>query len=106
MACAKCSFYRPKGSTQAQLLEGKANLLRLRQDMPLLKEERAAVEDGIEALEHLLATLADTPTPDGGLAPRQRGGWELPVLPAVFPASPDPATAHAPPLETIGEDGT
>ena len=26
MACAKCSFYRPKGSTQAQLLEGKANL--------------------------------------------------------------------------------
>jgi hypothetical protein len=30
MACAKCTFYMPKGSSQAQLIEGKANLLRLR----------------------------------------------------------------------------
>ena len=104
MACAKCSFYRPKGSTQTQLLEGKANLLRLRQDMPLLEEERAAVEDGIEALEHLLATLADTPTPDGGLTPRQRGRWELPMLPAVPPMPLDLPTTNAHPLETIGKD--
>jgi hypothetical protein len=104
MACAKCSFYRPTGSTQAQLLEGKANLLRLRQDMPLLEEERAAVEDGIEALEHLLATLADTPTPDGGLTPRQRGSWELPMLPAVPPMPLDLPTTNAHPLETIGKD--
>jgi integrase len=89
MACAKCSFYRPKDSTQAQLLEGKANLLRLQQEIPLLEEERAAVEDGLAALEHLLATLADTPTPDGGPAPRHaprqrppRGLRQLPVLPA------------------------
>ncbi len=89
MACAKCSFYRPKDSTQAQLLEGKANLLRLQQEIPLLEEERAAVEDGLAALEHLLATLVDVPTPDGGLAPRHaprrrqpRGLRQLPVLPA------------------------
>ncbi len=65
MACAKCAFYRPKGSSQAQLLEGKANLLRMRQDMPLSEEERAAVEDGITALEKLCQQLAEVPTPAG-----------------------------------------
>ena len=64
-----------------------ANLLRLQQEIPLLDEERAAVEDGLTALERLLATLADTPTPDGGPTPRQRsqsvprGLRQLPVLP-------------------------
>jgi integrase len=65
MACAKCSFYRPKGSTQAQLLEGKANLLHMLQEIPLSDEERAAVEDGIEAMEKLCRQLADVPTPAG-----------------------------------------
>lgn len=65
MACAKCSFYRPKGSTQAQLLEGKANLLHMLQEIPLSEEERAAVEDGIEAMEQLCRQLADVPTPAG-----------------------------------------
>ena len=82
MACAKCAFYRPKGSSQAQLLEGRANLLRLKQELPLLEDERAAVDDGVEALEQLLARLADTPTPDGGPPPRERGLCALPVLPA------------------------
>ncbi|MBI4496610.1 MAG: tyrosine-type recombinase/integrase [Chloroflexi bacterium] len=81
MACAKCSFYRPKGSSQAQLLEGKANLLRYRQEIPLTEDERAAVDDGVAALEQLLARLADIPTPDGGPAPRQRGPRLLPMLP-------------------------
>ena len=80
MACAKCSFYRPKGSAQSQLLEGKANLLRLKQELPLLDEERAAVDDGLEAMDRLLAHLADVPTPDGGPPPRQRVRT-LPVLP-------------------------
>ena len=103
MACAKCSFYRPKGSTQAQLLEGKANLLQLQQEIPLLEAERAAVEDGLEALERLLTTLAEVPTPDGGPPPAQRGpgaqegprgapraprGRRLPVLPASTPPPP------------------
>jgi hypothetical protein len=48
MACAKCAFYRPKGSSQAQLLEAKANLLHLKQEIPLTEEEAAAVNDGLE----------------------------------------------------------
>jgi hypothetical protein len=70
MACAKCSFYLPKGSTKAQLLEAKANLLRLRQDIPLAEAELSAVEDGLAAYEQLLTRLADVPTP-GGSTPRQ-----------------------------------
>lgn len=65
MACAKCSFYLPKDSTKAQLLEGRANLRRMMQEIPLTDEERSAVEDGIAALNNLTDKLADTPTPDG-----------------------------------------
>jgi len=46
MACAKCSFYMPKGSTMAALLEGKNNLLRMRQEIPLSDAELAALDDG------------------------------------------------------------
>ena len=64
MACAKCSFYRPKASAEAQLVEGKNNLLRMLQAIPLLEDERAAVEDGVQAMNQLLARLAHIPTPD------------------------------------------
>ncbi len=74
MACAKCSFYRPKGSSEAQLLEARANLLQLRQDIPLTEDELAAVDDGLAALEHLCAQLANTPTPAGPM-PRELAGW-------------------------------
>jgi hypothetical protein len=70
MACAKCSFYLPKESTKARLLEVKVNLLRLRQDIPLADAELSAVEDGLAAYEQLLAKLADVPTP-AGPTPRQ-----------------------------------
>ena len=70
MACAKCAFYRPKSSTQMQILEAKSNLLRLRQEIPLREEEVAAVDDGLAAMEKLLAQLADMPTP-AGPTPRQ-----------------------------------
>jgi hypothetical protein len=70
MACAKCAFYRPKGSTETQLLEAKANLLRMQQAIPLKDEELAAVEEGVTAMERLLAQLADVPTP-AGPTPRQ-----------------------------------
>lgn len=70
MACAKCAFYLPKGSTKAHLLEGKSNLLRLRQEIPLNDTELAAVDEGVEALEKLISQLADTPTP-AGPTPRQ-----------------------------------
>jgi len=65
MACAKCSFYMPKGSTASALLEGKDNLLRMRQEIPLTEAEVAAVDDGASALESLLKRLADVPTPSG-----------------------------------------
>lgn len=73
MACARCAFYVPKGSSRAQLLEGQANLQRMLQEIPLTEEERAAVEEGIEALTKLSAQLADVPTP-AGPTPRQLEG--------------------------------
>ena len=76
MACAKCSFYCPKPSVKAQALEGKANLLRLRQEIPLQESELAAVDDGITALETLINRLIDTPTP-AGRTPRQLQVGEL-----------------------------
>ncbi len=69
MACAKCNFYMPKQSSSAQMLEGKANLLRLLQVIPLAEAEATAVEDGAAAYEKLLLKLADVPTPAG---PTQR----------------------------------
>ncbi len=65
MACAKCSFYMPKGSTASALLEGKSNLLRMRQEIPLSDAELAALDDGVSALESLLSRLADVPAPAG-----------------------------------------
>jgi len=70
MACAKCAFYMPKESSQAQFLEGKEHLQRMLQEIPLTDEEREAVEEGIEALEKLSYHLADVPTP-AGPTPRQ-----------------------------------
>ena len=63
MACAKCWFYTPKSSTAALLLEGKTNLLRMRQEIPLL--EGTVMDDGVGALYQLLKKLADVPTPEG-----------------------------------------
>jgi hypothetical protein len=65
MACAKCSWYRPKQSPAMRGLEGKAGLLRLKQEIRLTDAEAAAVEDGQIAFDTLLAQLADVPTPAG-----------------------------------------
>ena len=65
MACAKCSFYVPKNSSKSQLLESKINLQRMLQVMPLNEDERAAVEDGLDAIETLRVKLVDVPTPAG-----------------------------------------
>ena len=73
MACAKCSFYLPKESTAAALLEGKANLLRMRQEIPLTEAEIAALDDGVSALESFLHRLADVPTPSGKTPVQLRG---------------------------------
>lgn len=65
LACARCTFYVPKTSSQAQLLEAKANLQRMAHLIPLTEEERVAVDDGLEHFERLCARLAAVPTPDG-----------------------------------------
>ena len=49
----------------AALLEGKNNLLRMRQEIPLSDVELAALDDGVSALESLLSRLEDVPTPAG-----------------------------------------
>jgi hypothetical protein len=76
MACARCDFYRPKRSAHGQLVEGRANLERLLKEVPLTDDERAAVEEGTEALTALLDRLTDVPTP-AGPTPRQLGASPL-----------------------------
>jgi hypothetical protein len=84
MACAKCGFYVPKGTSRAQLLESKENLLRMRQEIPLNEAELAAVDDGLTALESLLDQLADVPTP-AGPTPRELRTSELVQLGGMAP---------------------
>jgi len=72
MACARCDFYIPKGSTKAQLLEAKDNLQRMLASIPLTDDERAAVDDGQTAVDALLDRLTDIPTP-AGPTPREIG---------------------------------
>jgi integrase len=81
MACARCDFYIPKDSGQAQLLEAKDNLQRMLASIPLTDDERAAVEEGQAALDSLLGRLADMPTP-AGATPRQIG---LPATATLLP---------------------
>jgi len=82
-ACARCDFYVPKGSTRSQLLEARTNLQRMLLEIPLLDEERAAVEEGQSAVDRLLERLADVPTP-AGPTPRQIASLEnLRLLPVV-----------------------
>lgn len=90
MACARCDFYTPKGSTRAQLLEANASLHRMLAEIPLTEDEQAAVDDDRAALTRLLDRLADTPTP-AGPTPRQIGvpptATLLPILSVRHPDS-------------------
>ena len=82
MMCAKCKFHIPKETSRAQLLEARTNLQRMMQEIPLREEERAAVGDGLEAVERLYTKLVDVPTPSGQ-PPREltsSAGRELPIL--------------------------
>lgn len=65
MACARCPFYRPKTGTMEQLVEGKANLVRLLEFVRLTEEEKLLVIEGIELHQALLEKLVDVPTPAG-----------------------------------------
>lgn len=83
MACPKCAFYRPKASTESAWQDGKANLLRLRQSIPLREEEIAAIDDGVAAFEQLLARLADVPTPAGATPAQLRKSELVQIQPTV-----------------------
>jgi len=90
MACARCDFYIPKPSSEAQLLEAKDGLQRMLVEIPLTDDERAAVEGDDSAIDRLIDRLADVATP-AGPSPRaltQTTGRELPVLPSTPPAKP------------------
>jgi integrase len=65
MACAKCTFYRPKAAIKNQLHEAQGNLIHMLQQIPLTEAEQAAVVDGLTAVSHLYGQLADTVAPDG-----------------------------------------
>ena len=54
-------------------LEGKSNLLRMRQEIPLSDAELAALDEGVSALESLLSRLANVPTPAGQTPVHLRG---------------------------------
>ena len=73
MACARCDFYLPKPSSEAQLLEAKDGMQRMLVEIPLTDNERAAVEGDQTAVDRLLSELVDTPTPTGA-TPREIGG--------------------------------
>ncbi|EAO6193421.1 tyrosine-type recombinase/integrase [Salmonella enterica subsp. enterica serovar Newport] len=64
MACAKCSFYLPKSSSEAQYIEGRQNLLKMMQEIPLTDDEQAAVNNDIGAIDKLLKKLKNIETPD------------------------------------------
>ena len=53
MACARCDFYIPKPSSEAQLLEAKDGLQRMLVQIPLTDDERAAVEGDQHAVVRL-----------------------------------------------------
>ena len=65
MACARCPYYRPKESLKDQLVEGKANLVRMLEFVSLTEEEKLLVTEGIELHQALIEQLADVPTPAG-----------------------------------------
>jgi integrase len=72
MACVRCDFCVPKDSSKAHLLEAKENLQHMLASIPLTDDERAAVEEGADALERLVARLADVPAPRVTAAPLPR----------------------------------
>lgn len=65
LACARCPYYRPKGTTMEQLVEGKANLVRMLEFVSLTDDEKLLVSEGIELHQELIEKLADLPTPAG-----------------------------------------
>lgn len=88
MACARCDFYLPKPSSEAQLLEAKDGLQRMLVEIPLTEPERAAVEGDQNAVQRLIDELADVATPCGRDPARAHPGQQ-PVRPRRQQRSPN-----------------
>ena len=83
MACARCPFYRPKTTSLDQLVEGKANLVRMLEFVQLTSDEKLLVTEGIDLHQELIEKLVDVPTP-AGPTPREletRSNEESKVIP-------------------------
>ena len=89
MACARCDFYVPKPSSEAQLLEAKDGLQRMLVEIPLTDDERAAVESDQHAVVRLIDLLADVATP-AGPTPREIGRRAPMSDPSDANQMPDP----------------
>lgn len=61
-SCARCPFYRPKTATAEQLVEGKANPVRMLEFVSLTADEKLLVTEGIELHQALIEKLVDVPT--------------------------------------------
>lgn len=92
MACARCDFYLPKPSSEAQLLEAKDSLQRMLVQIPLTDDERSAVEGDETAVGQLIDRLADVATPAG---PSPRALSET-----APPPTGDPDTSRALEVQT------
>jgi hypothetical protein len=88
MACARCDFYLPKPSSEAQLLEAKTGIQRMLVQIPLTDDERDAVESDQQAVVRLIDLLSDTPTPAGPTPSQLAAGPSQPAEPST-PADPD-----------------
>lgn len=67
MACVKCSFYRPKNSDAARLLEAKANNNRLIEEVSLREDEVEAAKGDAAAIAVLTESLRIVAAPDGSV---------------------------------------
>jgi len=65
MACARCDFYEPEESAKAQALQADNGLTRMLATIPLTDDERTALNEDQQALQHLIDRLGHTPTPAG-----------------------------------------
>jgi Phage integrase family len=89
MACARCDFYVPKPSSEAQLLGAKTGIQRMLVEIPLTEDERAAVESDENAVMRLIDLLADVATP-AGPTPRELDGLPTASDPSDTNQIPNP----------------
>jgi hypothetical protein len=96
MACARCDFYVPKWSSEAQLREAKHGLQRMLVEISPTDSERAAVEGDQDAIDPLIA--------GGRTRPLRPQPTQLSVKPVPKSTHhyPDPQDSRSPWAENYG----